>query len=241
MKTLLNTILLTLSIMVVGNSEAQNSISIASYDGFNINARFYPSDVKAPGVLLLHQCDRRGALSGLEDLAQTLASAGAQVLIPDYRTYGGSVSDDFPSGDWQLAGSHSNRDVEAALDYLTKQQNTLADQIAVVGASCGGRYAINLATVNPQVKALVFLSTLVGRASMETYESLAHLPALSIVSEQDPNGATTRTMQAVFTAGTHPANRLLTYKGAAHGAPLLQQDPSPGALIAQWLMPFLAD
>ena len=92
--------------VLLGTAEvqAQQAVKITSPDGFPLNAMYYASETSGPGVLLLHQCDRRGSLTGFETLAEELVARGFHVLIPDYRTYGESVNDALPAGAWRQAG-----------------------------------------------------------------------------------------------------------------------------------------
>ena len=225
---------LILVLLAAPQLQAQRAVKITSPDGFALHANYYRSQTPGPGVLLLHQCDREGPLSGFEGLGQALMDLGFHVLIPDYRTYGQSVDDTFSAGAWRLAGPHTANDLEAVYQFLIAQPGVDANSIGMAGASCGGRHAIRLASQHPQVKTLVFLSSQVGPGVFPTYQTLAHLPVLSIVSEEDPFGRTTATMEAVFEASAHPDSRLVLYKGNAHGTPLFAQDPSLLHSVAAW-------
>lgn len=216
------------------SAQAQHEAEIAAYDGFSLGALYYAAEAPGPGILLLHQCDRRGPATGFEGLAAELRRRGFHVLVLDYRTYGQSVGDAFPAGAWQRAGPHMEKDVAAAYQYLVGQPGVRADIIGLAGASCGGRHAVTLAAQQEEVKTLVFLSSLVGGAVFPKYQSLVHLPVLCITSEDDPNGRTTASMEEVCEASEHADSALLTYEGAAHGTPLLEQDPALVIRIAEW-------
>lgn len=135
---------------------AQTEVRISSYDDFPLNAVFHPSQQVGPGILLLHQCDRRGPHSGLEGLASGLNELGFNVIVPDYRTYGKSVGEEFPAGEWQLAGSHTDADLKFVYQFLITQRSVDSHRIGILGASCGGRYGINLAARYAEIKTIVF-------------------------------------------------------------------------------------
>ena len=221
-------------LMATGEAHAQKSVKITGQDGFPLNAMYYAGKSSGPGILLLHQCDRDGISTGYEKLAEELRSRGFHVLIPDYRTYGASLSDSFPAGEWQKSGSYMEADMEAVYQFLISQPGVDKETVGLSGASCGGRHAITLAARHKQVNAIVFVSTTVGNAALTKYHSLTHLPVRCIASRGDPYGATTRSMKSVCEASEHEASRLSLYKGKAHGTPLFEQDPSLIIDIANW-------
>ena len=46
----------------------QRTVQVISRDGFALSAEYYAPAQPGPGILLLHQCDRRGPMTGYEAL-----------------------------------------------------------------------------------------------------------------------------------------------------------------------------
>lgn len=63
-------------------------VRISSSDGFKLSGVFHAAKSSGPGVLLLHQCDREGMLTGYERLAELLSDCGFHVLTIDYKGQG---------------------------------------------------------------------------------------------------------------------------------------------------------
>lgn len=203
--------------------------------GFLLRARYHAGPDGGPGVLLLHQCDREGPHTGYEKLAPGLAEAGVHALALDFRGYGRSVDVRFTGENWQEARTHFPADLEAALDYLESRPGIDRSRIGVVGASCGGRHAVLLAHSHGEMRALVLLSAGLGRDPEALVEPIADRPLFCSVAEEDPFGPTVESLKRAFVASGHPESRLVLYKGAAHGTPLLEGDPLLGAAITGWL------
>jgi Tol biopolymer transport system component/dienelactone hydrolase len=215
----------------------KRDVSILSEDGFRLKATLYSAGAPGPGMLLLHQCNRQGPLTGYESLAPRLAQRGFQVLVLDSRGFGESRNDahrDYHS-QMELIDSKVNQDVEAAYRFLGAQPLTDRQRIAVAGASCGAWQAIALARKHIQVRALVFISgTYLDLPDVEAdYQALTHLPVLAIYSEED-RYRTPESMKDAFTRSKNEASRLIAYKGAAHGTPLLG-DENLETEIVGWL------
>lgn len=224
-----------------GNERPGQAVWVEAADGFKLHARFHDAGSRASAVLLLHQCDREGPATGFERLASILVERGAHALEVDLRGYGLSVDERFDGENWQEAGSHFSSDVASLFDYLAARPDVDATRLAILGASCGGRYAAELARTQAGIRALVLLSSNLGRSPEETLAGLSGLPVLGITSEGDPYGLTVRSTREAFELSKHPASRLLMYKGSAHGSPLFELDSQLEPLVAGWLVARLND
>lgn len=232
---ILGTMGLVVTAVLADEATASRRMVIGSHDGFELAARFHDAGKRGGAVLLLHQCDREGQVTGLQGLARGLVKRGIHALEIDLRGYGASRNDDFDGKNWQEAQEHHQRDVEATYHALTSLPQVDRERIGIVGASCGGRLAVTLARFRRGIRAITFLSTGLGRSPSEYVNELRGLPMLCIASEDDPHGRTAESMRAAFETSEHPSSRLVMLKGSAHGAPLFDQEPRLEATIIDWL------
>lgn len=236
----------------VASSESEvRDIQFKSQDGFVISGRFHPAAQQGPGILLLHQCDRKTkAPTGYERLGAMLAKDGLNALEIDLRGYGKSTSEKYNVEDWREASPDDEQalsywrrvhplfgaDVEAAYQFLTSQPEVVKESVGVVGASCGARHAINLAAKHVEVGTLVLISGAIGKRSASNYQKLLGLPVLCVVSDEDPVGQTIiRSMQDAFAQSQNRATRLVVYKAPYHGTPLFDHDDNLESQIVRWL------
>lgn len=237
MSQLISVALIYLTLFHTPQESKPRAVSITSKDGFVLKGHFYSANNAGPGILLLHQCNRRGPLTGYENLAASLANAGFHVLMLDSRGFGASVNAQYRNfhAQMDLIEQHVPDDVEAAYRFLTAQSGLDKQKIGVVGASCGTSLAMQLAKRHAEIRALVFLSgSYLGMAEIEAdYEALTHLPVLCIYSEED-RYCTPESMRAAFTNSKNKDSKIVAYKGNLHGAPLFAHDKNLEDEIVKW-------
>ena len=122
------------------------SVTVHTADGVRLAAWWVPSRNGAAVVLLHGAGSTRTAVL---DQAAVLGSHGYGVLLLDARGHGGS------GGRGMDFGWYGERDVAAALDFLSDRPDVSPARIGVVGLSMGGEEAIGAAGVDPRVRAVV--------------------------------------------------------------------------------------
>jgi dienelactone hydrolase len=190
----------------------------------------------------LHQCDRRGPLTGYEQLAERLARAGFNVLVPDGRGFGDSRNEQYQDFHSQMSLTEPKvpQDVEAVYKFLSSRKEVDKTKIGLAGASCGVRQAIRLAATRPEIRALVFISgaySLTGPIA-EDYNKLTNIPVLNMYGEQDKFGAPAA-MKDSFERSKNEYSKLLIFKGNRHGTPLFAQDVNLEQEIVAWFVTHL--
>ena len=136
-------------------------VTIDSVDGVKIVGTYLTAPKpNSPALLLLHQwqSDRHS----YDDFAKQMHEKGFAVLSIDGRGFGESTRKADGS---TIAAGRSDADVkamlgdvDAAFNYLAKQQNVDASKIGIVGASYGSSLAIIYAAGHPNVAVVALLS-----------------------------------------------------------------------------------
>ncbi len=125
-----------------------------------IHGWFFPADHCDPGatrpvVLFCH--GNAGNISHRLETAEFLLDLGVDVLLFDYRGYGGS--------DGSPSESNAYADAEACYRWLTDEKSYDPKQIVIFGRSLGGAVAADLALRHP-CRGLILESTLTSVADM---------------------------------------------------------------------------
>ena len=126
-------------------------------DGAELEGWLIPTDGK-PLRTVLFCIGNAGNISYYLETASVFHSLGCELLLFNYRSYGGSKGP-FPSEEGVCL------DAEAAWDFLVKERGVPESQIALVGRSLGGGVACELA-MRRNVRALVLESTFKSIPSM---------------------------------------------------------------------------
>jgi carboxymethylenebutenolidase len=107
-----------------------------------------------PAVLVIHEW--WGLDDWVKDQARALAKEGYAALAVDL--YRGKVTDKQEEAHQLMMGlspDRALRDLKAAVAHLQARPGVRKDRIGVIGWCMGGKYAIELATQEPAVKAVV--------------------------------------------------------------------------------------
>jgi dienelactone hydrolase len=136
-------------------------VNIRSADSLVLVGTFLPaSRPNSPALLLLHQwqSDRHS----FDDFAKEMQTKGFNVLSIDGRGFGESTKKADGStvsagrGDADVTAMLG--DVNAAIEYLSKQKNVDQNRIGIVGASYGSSLAIIYAADNAKIRSVALLS-----------------------------------------------------------------------------------
>lgn len=120
------------------------SITIIYDDGYTAHARYWsPGGQVQEAILYLHGIQSHGGW--FERSAETLATAGFHVLLPDRR---GSGRNQLDRGHARSAG-RLLKDVAEGIEWLKRK--ALTEKVNLVGVSWGGKLALATAMRQPQV------------------------------------------------------------------------------------------
>lgn len=211
-------------------------LDLTAPDGTNLKATYFAAAKPAPGVLLLHQCNRQRKV--WDELAQQLAAAGINVLTLDLRGFGessGTPLDKMTPQEAALAQQKWPGDIDAAFRYLVSQPGVKHDVIGVGGASCGVNNSIQTARRHPQeVKSLVLLSGGTDLSGRQFLRQEAQVPVLFSVADDDEFPPTVEVMPWLFSLSSNPGKRFVHYAKGGHGADMFTVHPELRGVIVDW-------
>ncbi|MFT7560058.1 MAG: dienelactone hydrolase [Flavobacteriales bacterium] len=173
---------------------------------FDVKADYYaPEQTTSRAVLMLHQCNHNRSM--YNEVGPKLSEHGIHALSIDFRGFGESINQNtnvetiraLPQEQrrqrWDEMTVHWEADVQQAYNYLAKKVGK-DGSIGVIGASCGGRQARQLAETH-DVTALSFFSLpFMNKDNAEEVntfkEKVANKPTLFITAEKDNTFVVTR-------------------------------------------------
>ena len=243
---LMNRTMLLLAILLLSTSTAttlmadSRSVEISSPDGFHLAGTLWQEDGSAPGLLLLHQCNRDRSM--YDDLAPDLAKAGFRVLAIDFRGFGDSTDASFDltrsstEEDWGRARARFPEDVEAAYGFLAGLGD--GEIVGALGASCGGSEVLTLAKEHADLRLLGFFSA--GLSALEIRDLLQSPGRLKLLITSKGDVAANQAAGTIAYRA-RGSSTLLLYEGSSHGYPLLEENPDLAGKIVDWYRQSLED
>ncbi|MBQ4810867.1 alpha/beta hydrolase [Pseudoalteromonas luteoviolacea] len=227
---------------ILTSTSALANINLTAKDGFTLKGQYFSAPSSSDSaVLMLHQCNYNQTM--YKNIGKQLASNRIHALSIDFRGFGESATTQYDVRTlsqlsteqrrkaWQDMSAHWPSDVQIAYQFL-KDKVGAQGKIGVIGASCGGSQAIELA-LNNQIAAIGFFSSAQNDKNIEKYtNSLSGKPTLIIAAEED--GRTYTSAQALFVEAKHSNSKFLAYKGKDHGYPLLDKDSNLTPAIVTW-------
>jgi pimeloyl-ACP methyl ester carboxylesterase len=199
-------------------------------DGFALAAALYLPDGEDPfpGVVLSHMGGSNKEAWG--EVPALLRLAGYAVLNFDFRGHGQS--------DGALDPPRAATDLGTALAFLRAHPRVDGGQIGLVGASMGGIASIIVGAGDPQVRAVVAISSspdAAGQYPGQVVGQLSPRPFLAIGCDEDPITKPERVRQLYEAAS--PPKQVVLLECAAHANDILETQAGPRLieLVLMWL------
>ena len=234
-------LLLALFLTIALSRSAQSApvsriVELKANDGTALKATFFPASSPGPGVILLHQCNRQRKV--WDDLANSLATSGINVLTLDFRGFGDSAGTPLDKLTPQQATKEMDdvwpSDVDIALHYLESQPGVNREFIGAGGASCGVNQAVHLAQRHPEVKSLTLLSESTDHDGRAFLRKSPNLPLLLAVADDDPDPGVVDLMQWLDDLSPNTSNKFVHYSTGGHGVEMFAAHKELPAVIVEW-------
>lgn len=132
-------------VTAIGGAEAR-FVTFPSKDGLLLRA-WYVAPRNGATIILTHGHGENRAQMLPE--AEFLVKHGYGIFAFDWRAHGGS------EGDQSTRGDKERWDLDAALDYLSKDPTASSSVVGALGFSRGGNVLVEVAPNEPRIKALV--------------------------------------------------------------------------------------
>jgi dienelactone hydrolase len=199
-------------------------------DGLALVAALYLPDGEGPfpGVVLAHMGGSNKEAWG--DVPKLLRLAGYAVVSFDFRGHGQSAGD--------LDPPRAATDLGTALAFLRAHPQVDGGRIGLVGASMGGMASVIVGADDPQVRAVVAISSspdAAGQYPGQVVGQLSPRPFLVIGCDEDPLTKPERVRQLYEGAGAPKQMEIL--ECAAHANDILETQAGPRLreLVLMWL------
>ncbi|MBL8430298.1 MAG: alpha/beta fold hydrolase [Dechloromonas sp.] len=132
--------------------------SVPTASGKNLHGWFIPAGQGRPALVIMHGWGGNAGM--MLPLAAPLHAAGYSLLFVDARCHGLSDGDSFASL------PRFAEDIEAALDWLAKQQEVDPSALGVIGHSVGAGAALLAASRQSTIRAVISLAAFAHPAAM---------------------------------------------------------------------------
>jgi len=209
----------------------RSEVSFKTDDGWTIYGTLWTpgrSAAAVPGVVLIHSSFTDRHI--FDRLAQLLVQRGIAALNIDTRGRGKSIEKgeflNLPVAD-RDAGS---LDARAAVRFLLSQPGVA--RVGLLGTDRGATYALNAASDNPKVGALVLLTTLLGQEEKQEIAKL-DIPIFYIASRDIEIAA--KAMSEAYENTRNRASRILIFNGGALGYEIFDFDRNLEPTLADWM------
>jgi len=224
------------------------TVTIDTPDGVKLIGSFYkPQRPNSPALLLTHVWTANRHT--YDEFAERMNGQGYAVLSFDGRGFGEStkkadgseIKVDLEKGiDPKLLISDAN----AAVEFLSNQQNVDANKIGIVGASYGSSVAIIYAADHPKIAAVVLLSPGVNYfdnlPTVPAIKKYGTRPILLVAAEDDKDSAAD--VHKLKDASANPNAEVIVYADGGHGTAIFDhKDPDNNAAhpLADLMQKFL--
>lgn len=201
------------------------AIALTASDGVHLSGLVLG---EGPDIVLLSHEQGYNVCSFLP-VAEKLAGAGYQVLLPEYRNHGASQR--------VPANEHLDFDAEAALAELRRRG---AERVFMGGASCGGTASIMVGSKIPDLVGLLIMSSPARCGALDAVPAVRRITAPSwfIVSPGDMNGAVEEQVRELHSASGASDKELTIDNSGYHGTDLFRE-AEDGARLEQRVFRFV--
>jgi dienelactone hydrolase len=214
----------------------QSVVGFQTEDGWKIQGTLFVPETAArfpiAGVILLSEPGgtERSIYDGY--LAHKLVAKGIAALSVDMRGSGGSLGKKLFSQFSIDEMDGLQKDVRAAIEFLSSQKGIDPKRIGIVGAGVSANYAVLEGVRNSAVQALVMLS---GRASPKARDEIRQrkdLPVLCVVAKRDQESFSE--MAEAFAASKNPGSDLML--GTGHGVVIFTPTANLEDRVVGWIV-----
>ena len=141
-----------------------------------------PKTGSGPGVIVIQEW--WGLVDHIKDVCDRFADEGFVALAPDL-FHGKTTKSPDEAGKLMMALriDEAERDLSAAVEYLSTQDSTISEKVGVVGFCMGGALALFTATKNASIGACVVFYG--GHPNVKPDLPNLHAPVLGIYAEKD--------------------------------------------------------
>ena len=141
-----------------------------------------PESGSGPGVIVIQEW--WGLVDHIKNVCDRFAGEGFVALAPDLY-HGKTTKSPDEAGKLMMALriDEAERDLSAAVAYLSTQDETTSEKIGVVGFCMGGALSLYTATKNPSIGACVVFYG--GHTKVQPDLPNLHAPVLGIYAEKD--------------------------------------------------------
>jgi len=217
----------------LGRKGEKREVTFKTEDGWTLygtlrTPEFLNSDAPVPGVVLIHSSfTDRGIF---DHLAEEMVKRGLVIL--NFDTRGRGKSDE--KGKFITLPVEEREkgylDAKAALEFLSSQAGV--SRAGLLGTDRGAIYALQAATGDSRVGALVLMTTLLNEKFRSDIAKL-EIPIFYLASEDIE--IATKAMADAYASTKHRGSRLVVYKGGALGYDIFHMDENLEPALAQWM------
>ena len=220
-------------------------IFLITKDEVKIAANLYPAESPKGWIVFSHMMP--AVKESWNDLAEIFCGAGYESIAIDLRGHGESVFNgsmrelnyrNFSDKEHQK----SILDLEAAVDFLIKEQKAAPAQISFVGASIGANLSLQYVSEHPEFKTAVLLSPGLDYRGVKTEPLAKNLKAgqrVFFISAKDDvrsggdNAEENQKLYDLTPAGAE--KKIKIYETGGHGTDILKAQPELAGLIKDFI------
>lgn len=211
-------------------------VTFETTDGVIIVGDYYEGGGRT--ALLLHM--RPATRGSWKGFAEKLLPVGFSVLAIDLRGHGESVqTKDGRTLDYNRMSEAEEResikDVEAAMDWLAREQSVVGNKVVLVGASIGANLALQYLSEHREVKAAALLSPGLDYRGIKTepmVRKLTNSQAIYLVAAEDDEYSAESVRQ--LGEKTHAPHELKVFANGGHGTRLFDSHPTLMDELISW-------